>query len=651
MSASYSAVANSVVTSTDVDLGSHGMSHSIILCPSCGSKAKASDAYCSECGFPMSQVRAEEGAADTLVGKSLAGGYRIVEPLAEGSMGRVYRAEQSNLGRAVAVKVMSQGLVSNPEMVERFRNEARAASLLNHPNCVRVYDFGQTPDGRPYFVMELLTGQDLEAVLAHEPLQPVTRVLDISLQILSALEEAHGLDVVHRDLKPANVFVLPQRGGGDLVKVVDFGLAKLRSGMSTPGGLVFGTPEYITPEQATAKETDQRTDLYACGVMLFEMVSGRLPFLAKDARELLEKHVFEEPPKLGDINADRSIFGLDLVVERAMKKKPDERYQTAGEFADALREIVAHRTGERSSSDRKSWVRTAFRACQQCGNLNPPMARFCGECGETMDRESLTGVSASMIPPFIPQSDSGTLAKSDRPVSGTAPSLGQAGSPAPLAALAAQLAPTLSGRNAVAVEAQRSPEIAPPPGRQPSARPRRSEPPAALTESALASIRDAIAEAEGSGDPASALVFLEQIATARLKAGDARSAIEALRRGIDIARADLDKGELDDPIRVVAIFSSKLGECYLETQEFSMATRSLKDALALSRGGAERARIWLLLSRVARAQGHDGDSAEYLDAAEREAAGMSRRTSEPPSSAQQGVAERGQAANDSSRNR
>jgi serine/threonine protein kinase len=479
--------------------------------------------------------------------------------------------------------------------------------------------------------MELLTGLDLEAVLSAEPLQPVTRVLDISLQILSALEEAHGLDVVHRDLKPANVFVLPQRGGGDLVKVVDFGLAKLRSGMSTPGGLVFGTPEYITPEQATAKETDARTDLYACGVMLFEMVTGRLPFIAKEARELLEKHVFEEPPKVADLNADRSIFGLDLVVERAMKKKPEERYQTAGEFADALREIVAHRTGERSHSDRKSWVRTAFRACQLCGNLNPPIARFCGECGETMDRESLTGVSPSMMPPFIRQEehDRGAPQKSEPPVSGTAPSLG---SPAP--------------RAPRAMPAQRASEKVPPRfsagHSQSPSRQHRSEPPAALSDSALASIREAIAGAEASGDPASALVFLEQIATARLKAGDARSAIEALRRGIDIARADLDQGDLDDPIRVVAIFSSKLGECYLETQEFSMATRSLKDALALSRGGAERARIWLLLSRVARAQGHDGDSAEYLDAAEREAAGISRRTSEPPSA---------QAANDSSRNR
>ncbi len=578
------------------------MSLPLSNCPSCGKKAKASDAYCSECGFPMSQVRAQDGATDPLVGRTLSGGYRVVEPLAEGSMGRVYRAEQSALGRPVAVKVMSLALVSNPEMVERFRNEARAASLLNHPNCVRVYDFGQTNDGRPYFVMELLTGHDLEAVLAQEPLQPVTRVLDIILQVLSALEEAHGLDVVHRDLKPANVFVMHQRGGGDLVKVVDFGLAKLRSAMSTPGGLVFGTPEYITPEQATAKETDARTDLYACGVMLFEMIAGRLPFLAEDPRALLEKHVFEEPPKLSELAPERSTFGLDLVVERALKKDPKNRYQTAGDFADALREIVAHRTGEHRLSDRKSWVRTSFRACQQCGHLNPPIARFCGECGETMERESLTGLVGPM-------------------------SL-RASEPSP-----AKESPHEVITAKVPQGVRRD---------QPTVRDKPAAPaePAKPSVSALQSIESAIAEAETGGDAASALVFLEQIATGRLKAGEPRAAIEALRRGIEIARKDLDKGELDDPIRVVAIFSSKLGECYLETGEFSSATRTLKDALALSREGAERARIWLTLSRVARAQGHDADSVEYLDAAEREAAGVSRRNSEPP-----------QAANDSLRKR
>ncbi|MBK6516142.1 MAG: protein kinase [Polyangiaceae bacterium] len=577
------------------------MSHAP-LCPSCSHRGKPADAYCSECGFPLGQARAEEGATDALVGRTLSGGYRVVEPLAEGSMGRVYRAEQSTLGRQVAVKVMSSGFLGNDEMIQRFKNEARAASALNHPNCVRVYDFGTTNDGRPYFVMELLTGQDLEAILAAEPLQPVTRVLDISLQILGALEEAHGLGVVHRDLKPGNVFVMPQRGGGDLVKVVDFGLAKLKSGISTQTGRVFGTPEYITPEQAMAKETDERTDLYACGVMLFEMIAGRLPFLQTEPRELLEAHAFEAPPKLASLAAERSMFGLDAVVERALSKDPIHRYQKAFEFADALREIVAYRTGERSVSDRRSWVRTAFKACSLCGNLNAPHARFCGECGETLERES------ALPPVSMPMATTGPVSRPVTPA------------PQPRSDVPPQARVTArEGRGSVP--------------RSDSERPPRS-----VSATLEHSIREVIEEATESGDPGAALVFLEQIATDRLKAGDPNGAILALKRGIDLARADLDNGELDDPIRVVAIFSGKLGEAYFEASEPANATRALKDALALSRNADERARTWTLLSRVAKSQGHDEEASSYLESASREVASSGRRTSDPP-----------QAANDSTR--
>lgn len=570
-------------------------------CPSCGHRGKPADVYCSECGFPIGQARAEEGASDPLVGRTLSGGYRVVEPLAEGSMGRVYRAEQATLARQVAVKVMSASFLGNSEMIERFKNEARAASALNHPNCVRVYDFGQTNDGRPYFVMELLTGQDLEAILAAEPLQPVNRVLDMTLQILGALEEAHGLGVVHRDLKPGNVFVMPQRGGGDLVKVVDFGLAKLKSGISTQTGRVFGTPEYITPEQAMAKETDERTDLYACGVMLFEMVAGRLPFLQTEPRELLEAHAFEQPPKLAELAADRAMFGLGDVVDRALAKDPQNRFQKAFEFADALREIVAYRTGERSASDRRSWVRTAFKVCALCGNLNAPHARFCGECGETLDRESALPPPASMPAP-------------NSAVSRTGSSPGQPRSDAPREA------------RITVKEGKRGADVA-----------LEDRPPRVISPTLEHSIREAIDDATESGDPSAALVFLEQIASDRLRAGDPNGAIMALKRGIDLARADLDKGDLDDPIRVVAIFSAKLGEAYFEAAEPAHATRALKDALALSRNAEERARTWSLLAQIARAQGHDREAGEYLESASRELSAASRR-SDPP-----------QAANDSSR--
>jgi serine/threonine protein kinase len=506
-------------------------------CTNCHSQTKDADTFCSECGAKLTPAATSK--TDPLIGRTLAGGYRIVELIAEGSMGRVYRGEQSNLGRSVAIKMMSTGLAANPAMVERFKNEARAASALNHPNCVRVYDFGQTSDGTPYFVMELLTGVDLESILTREPLQPITRVLDLMLQILSALDEAHGLSVVHRDLKPANIVVLPQRGGGDLVKVVDFGLAKLRQDHSTPDGSVFGTPEYIAPEQAMARDTDGRTDLYACGVILFEMVTGRLPFYDEDPQRLLEKHVTDAPPDPATLVSDRVHYGLGSIVLKALEKDPEARFQTASDFAEALREVVAHRTGERTSSENRSWVRATLRPCQACGGLNGPSSRFCGECGQPIERETLTIKARPSI--ALPTPDSRSM-------------------------------------------------------------------------SAKHSIEAAIADAEAGGDTPSALVFLEQIAGSRLKAGDPHGAITALRRGIELARKDLDVGSLDDPIHVVGLFSIKLGEAYVEVNDFSGAQRALKDALSLSRPGRERAKVWALMARLADAQGHTEDAVTYRSA-------------------------------------
>ncbi|MFO0551831.1 MAG: protein kinase [Polyangiaceae bacterium] len=662
-----------------------------IECPSCGHRARATDAFCSECGFALSRARTEDAASDPLVGRALPGGYRIVEPLAQGSMGRVYRAEQSNLGRPVAVKVMSNALMSKPEMVERFKNEARAASSLNHPNCVRVYDFGQTPDGRPYFVMELLSGQDLEVVLAQEPLPPMPRVLDITLQILSALEEAHSLEVVHRDLKPANVFVMPQRGGGDLIKVVDFGLAKLHTSISQPGGLVFGTPEYITPEQAMAKDTDPRTDLYALGVMLFEMTAGRRPFDADDPQRLLEMHVYDPPPRIAELAQERSMFGLDSVIERALKKEPSARYQSATDFADALREIVAYRTGDRSTSDRRSWVRAAYRACPHCGNLNPPIARFCGECGETIERESLpNGIAAFRTPTPAPSPPARAPLPSRSPAARRAetldaidtdapppavqrfrelltspipePNLGEpagekpvdeepappkantdvrpaearTGAAAPARRIAREDSPIGSipsehfGPNKQPAREVPKPlrGTMPPPMPSPGSGHEVGSPGSAkLSERPPPDrgVEEAIAAAISSGDANTSLVFLEQLAQNRMRVGDPRGAAAVLSRGISMARADLDKGELEDPIHVVAILSAKLGEAHLETGDFNAAQRALKDALALARGGQERARAWLLMSRVARAQGHDAEANEFLEAAERETATSRRR--------------------------
>ena len=508
------------------------------VCSNCNHPMRETDGFCSECGART--VAVPPGERDPLIGRTLTGGYRVVEFIAEGSMGRVYRAEQSNLGRSVAIKVMSSGLVRNPSMIERFKNEARAASSLNHPNCVRVYDFGQTPDERPYFVMELLTGQDLEAILTREKLQPVTRVLDIMLQILSALDEAHGLMVVHRDLKPANIVVLPQRGGGDLVKVVDFGLAKLRSSMSSPDGAVFGTPEYISPEQAMALETDGRTDLYACGVILFEMTTGQLPFTDPDPQRLLEKHVTDPLPSIARLAPDRVHYGLDKIIEKSMEKRPEDRFATANDFAEELREVVAHRTGEHRRSEAFTWGRSTLRPCQLCGGLNGPQSKFCGECGEPLERESLM--------PKVPKAS--------------------------------------------------------PDGPQADAR----------SVSARISMEKLILDAESGGETPTTLVFLEQLAIARMKANDPFGAVTALKRGIELARKDLDVGLLDDPIHVVALFSVKLAEAQLAARDFSSTQQTLKDALALSRAGLDRAKVWALMAKLAEAQGHADDAATYKQA-------------------------------------
>ena len=556
------------------------MARTQLDCPSCGSRAKADAAYCAECGFPIGQLRGEE-EKDALVGRTLSGGYRIVDHIASGSMGEVYRAEQANLGRAVAVKVMNNTLVADPQMVARFHNEARAASSLNHPNCVRVYDYGETPDGRPYIVMELLQGQELAALLSRDRKPPVSRVLDMTLQVLSALDEAHGLGVVHRDLKPENVFVLPQRGGGDLVKVVDFGLAKLRTNVSsktTSGtGQVFGTPEYMAPEQAMAKETDHRTDLYSCGVMLFEMLAGRLPFQSDSAHELLEKHVYEAPPRLAALANDRAAFGLDEILDLALRKDPAERFQSAEAFADSLREVVAYRTGERSMSDRRSWIRQSFRPCPNCSSRVLVTAKFCGECGEALPRESITSpmVAADLPPPSV------------APVSGEAWSSGRVSMPPP--------------------------------------NPKLNQ----LTESSARGLEQSIRDALESGDANSTIVFLEQIAVSRLASGDAVAAIVALKRGIEVARMDLDRGELDDPIRAVAILSAKLGDAYAAAGELAEAHRAYKDALSLTRSGPERTKLWTNLSRLAREQGHEGDAVAFLEAAEREAKSADRRGQTP----------------------
>ena len=268
------------------------------ICPQCQSSCEELHKFCPGCGFPIGKVATD--TEDPLIGRTLPGGYVILDLVGIGGMGRVYRAEQTTLGRTVAVKIIHPHLVGEENAAARFITEARAASRLNHPNSVGVIDFGKTQDGQLYLVMEFLRGRDLARIAYEEGPLPFRRIIGVMKQVLAALAEAHHLEIIHRDLKPENIILEPMRSGGDFVKVVDFGLAKMRveaqARSITSPGIVCGTPEYMSPEQGHGDELDARSDLYAVGVILFQLTTGHLPFEADSPTQVVLMHLSQAPP-------------------------------------------------------------------------------------------------------------------------------------------------------------------------------------------------------------------------------------------------------------------------------------------------------------------------------------------------------------------
>jgi serine/threonine-protein kinase len=344
------------------------------LCSQCGSVHRDGDRFCASCG---ATVGTAAGPKDPLVGRTLAGSYLILDLVGVGGMGRVYRAEQRMLGRTVAIKVVHPHLLSDEQSVARFYNEARAASRLNHPNSVSIIDFGRTDDGILYLVMEFLQGRDLARVMREDGPLPLARICELLIAVLAALGEAHALGVVHRDLKPENIIIERLRTGSDLIKVVDFGLAKLlgtaaggESSVTSPG-LVCGTPDYMSPEQGRGLPLDGRGDLYAVGVILFELLAEHLPYIADTPTNVVLRHIQDPIPDVREAAPERNIpQRLGEVTSFALAKLPEDRFQTANEMANALRRAL----GELQPGTREI-------ACRACGMRSPSTKRFCGECG------------------------------------------------------------------------------------------------------------------------------------------------------------------------------------------------------------------------------------------------------------------------------
>ena len=357
-------------------------------CPQCSEACDSTHRFCPKCGYPVGAVSASE--SDPLIGSTLPGGYVILELIGVGGMGRVYRAEQTALGRTVAVKIIHPSLLGDESASARFITEARTASLLNHPNSVSVIDFGKTESGQLYLVMEYLRGRDVAHVMYEEGPLPFGRIIDILRQVLAALSEAHHLGIIHRDLKPENIVIEPMRTGGDFVKVVDFGLAKLLTGKKGPGitatGIVCGTPDYMSPEQGRGDPLDPRSDLYAVGVILYQMLTSKLPFEAESPTQVVLMHLTTPAPDPRVTAPDRGIpAALAMVTASALSKKREDRYQDADAFSAALSAVSAQ---VEVSHYRSAFPEEAVLACPECGSMLPRMQRFCGECGARVGTSS-----------------------------------------------------------------------------------------------------------------------------------------------------------------------------------------------------------------------------------------------------------------------
>jgi eukaryotic-like serine/threonine-protein kinase len=292
-------------------------------------------------------VSVDATEAEALVGRTIGERYRVIAPLGRGGMGAVYRVEHLMLKKELALKFLHPELGRLDEVARRFEREAEAAAKLDHPNIIHVTDFGRTADGRLFLVMELLTGHSLTDLIrpggAARPL-PVERALHLERQILRALEHAHSVGIVHRDLKPDNVMVIERDGERDVVKLLDFGIAKITAPSDgvkgealTQAGVVFGTPEYLSPEQAMGEEADGRADLYSAGVVLYEMLAGKRPFEAESKVAIVSMHLTQKAMPVTQAAPDANIpRWLERVVEHAMQKKRADRFATAQEFLQAL---------------------------------------------------------------------------------------------------------------------------------------------------------------------------------------------------------------------------------------------------------------------------------------------------------------------------
>jgi serine/threonine protein kinase len=305
------------------------------ICPACGKEYPNTMTLCSVDAAVL------QNSSDPLLGQTLAGKYLVEKLIKRGGMGAVYQGKHVLMDKTVAIKVLRPALAVDDDVVARFSREAKAASRISHPHAVSVTDFGESENGIVFLVMEYLDGRTLKEIIRSEGAMPLTRAVEIMRQVTGALDAAHGQGVVHRDLKSDNI-MLSQTDGGDWAKVLDFGIAKIqqpegvRDNDITAANLVIGTPQYMSPEQCSQTQPlDARSDIYSLGVIIYEMLAGRVPFTGESATMIMMQHVQDPPPSVLAARPDLPP-AVDGVIARALAKVPADRFQTAGELFAAL---------------------------------------------------------------------------------------------------------------------------------------------------------------------------------------------------------------------------------------------------------------------------------------------------------------------------
>ena len=312
------------------------------ICPQCGTEYELDQRFCPKDG---STLKSQSNPSGDLLGQIIADRYSVMKKLGEGGMGTVYLAEHVKMGRRSALKVMNPGMVNDADAISRFNREAANASRINHPNVAAVYDFGETSEGLIYLAMEFIEGPSLTNVIDDLGALPPLRAADITRQAAEALAVAHDMGIVHRDLKPDNIMLAKGRDGQDIVKVVDFGIAKAANNEAqkvTKTGMVVGTPEYMSPEQLAGDKLDGRSDTYSLALVAFNMMTGKLPFPAETIQESMVMRLTDSARPLAEMKPDVAWSPeVQAVLDRALARPVDERYQSASDFGRELYQAVA----------------------------------------------------------------------------------------------------------------------------------------------------------------------------------------------------------------------------------------------------------------------------------------------------------------------